>query len=220
MITDGKIKGVIFDMDGVLCDSEVFICEAATEMFRRVYDTQVQPGDFLPFVGCGENLYIGGVAEKYSLNIDLQKDKIRTYEIYLEIIKGKLPPMPGVLEFVKNCREKGMKLAVASAADRIKVEGNLAEIGIPGETFDAVITGSDVTRHKPNPECFIMAADAISVDPKFCLVVEDAKNGARAAKAAGAFCLGLTSSFSDEQLKESGADWTAPNLAHLPVGIV
>ena len=215
-----SIQGVIFDMDGVLCDSEAFICEAAMEMFRRIYNLEVQPDDFLPFVGAGENRYIGGVAEKYGLEIKLPEDKVHTYEIYLEIIKGKLPPMPGVLEFVKNCREKGIKLAVASAADRMKVEGNLAEIGVPAETFDAVITGSDVTKHKPDPECFLKAAEAIGVEPSKCLVVEDANNGAKAAKAAGAYCLGLTTSFSDEQLKASGADWTAPNLAHVPDGIL
>lgn len=219
-MTANEIQGVIFDMDGVLCDSESFICKAATEMFRRVYDTQVQPEDFLPFIGAGENRYISGVAEKYGITLDLQKDKAKTYEIYLEIIQGKLPPLPGVLEFVKKCREKGIKVAVASAADRIKVNGNLAEIGIPVETFDAVITGSDVTKHKPDPECFLMAAAAINVDPKNCLVVEDANNGAKAAKAAGAYCLGLTTSFPAEQLKESGADWTAPNLAHVPDGIL
>ena len=220
MTTIGQIKGVIFDMDGVLCDSESWICKAAMEMFRRVYNTEVQPADFVPFVGCGENRYIGGVAEKYGLAIDLQRDKIHTYEIYLEIIKGKLPPLPGVLEFISLCRAKDIRLAVASAADRMKVEGNLAEIGIPAETFDAVVTGSDVTKHKPDPECFILAAEKIGVSPAACLVVEDAKNGAAAAKAAGATCLGLTTSFTAEELTAAGADYTAENLAHAPKGIV
>ncbi len=219
MVLKNEIQGVIFDMDGVLCDSEAIICEAAMKMFRDVYDTQVQPEDFLPFVGCGENRYIGGVGEKYGIAIELHRDKVHTYEIYLELIKGRLQPLPGVLEFVNNCREKGIKLAVASAADRMKVEGNLAEIGIPAKTFDAVITGSDVTKHKPDPECFIMAADAIGINPAHCLVVEDANNGAKAAKSAGAYCLGLTTSFSAEQLTESGADWTAPDLSQVPAEI-
>jgi beta-phosphoglucomutase len=211
-----KITGVIFDMDGVLCDSERFICAAAMEMFHRRYNTEVHPDDFLPFVGAGENRYIGGVGEKYGIEIKLPEDKTYTYEIYLELIKDQLSPLDGVLEFISTMRENGIKIAVASAADRMKVDGNLAEIGVPHESFDAVITGSDVTKHKPDPECFLMAAKAIGIQPECSLVVEDANNGCKAAKSAGAWCLGLTTSFSVEQLTQSGADWTAPNLGCVP----
>ena len=214
------ISGVIFDMDGVLCDSEAFIRDAAMTMLRERYGLTPQPEDFLPFIGAGENRFIGGVAEKYGVRITLPDDKIRTYEIYLDIIKGRLQPLPGVREFIAECRRRGMKLAVASAADLMKVDGNLAQIGVPHETFDAVVTGSDVTKHKPDPQCFQMAAGKIGLPPGKCLVVEDANNGCKAAKAAGAFCLGLTTSFPAEQLRQSGADWTAPNLAHVPEGIL
>ena len=216
MTNDVRIEGVIFDMDGVLCDSEEFICKAAIEMFRRHYGVTPHPDDFLPFVGAGENRYIGGVAEKHGVSVKLPEDKVRTYEIYLEIIKGCLGPLPGVLDFTAACRRQGIKLAVASAADRMKVEGNLAEIGIPADHFDAVVTGSDVNRYKPDPECFLMAAEKIGIDPAKCLVVEDAINGCRAAKSANSWCLGLTTSFSGKQLAESGADWTTCHLAEVP----
>jgi beta-phosphoglucomutase len=215
MTTNG-IRGVIFDMDGVLCDSEPFILQAATRMFRERYGIDVRPEDFLPFVGCGENRYLGGVAEKYGARIRFPEDKVFTYEMYLEIIRGRLQPLPGVREFIASCRAKGLKLAVASAADRMKVEGNLAELQLPAETFDAVITGSDVTRHKPDPQCFLLAAERLGLSPKCCLVVEDANNGCQAARAAGARCLGITSSFPAERLRQSGANWTAPDLAHVP----
>ncbi|NLW86068.1 MAG: HAD-IA family hydrolase [Planctomycetes bacterium] len=210
------ITGVIFDMDGVLCDSERFICEAAIEMFKRRHGVQVRAEDFLPFVGSGENRYLGGVAEKYGVQIKLPEDKVFTYELYLEVIRNRLKALPGVSEFILKCRAKGIKLAVASAADTMKVNGNLAEIGLPHETFDAVVTGSDVSRHKPDPQCFLMAAKKIGICPANCLVIEDANNGCKAAKAAGAMCLGITSSFDSEQLAASGADWTASDLAHLP----
>ncbi|MCK5114608.1 MAG: HAD-IA family hydrolase, partial [Phycisphaerae bacterium] len=163
-----------------------------------------------------ENRYICGVGEKYGIEIKLPDDKTCMYEIYLELIKGQLPPLDGVLDFMATMRSCGVKLAVASAADRIKVDGNLAEIGLSQESFDAVITGSDVTKHKPDPECFLMAAEAIGVSPENTLVVEDANNGCLAAKAAGAMCLGLTTSFPTEQLIASGADWTAAHLGCVP----
>ena len=71
------IRGVLFDMDGVLADSEPFICQAAIMMFAETGLTVI-PGDFKPFMGTGENRYIGGVAEKYGLKIDIEKAKART----------------------------------------------------------------------------------------------------------------------------------------------
>jgi beta-phosphoglucomutase len=206
-------KGIIFDMDGVLVDSEPFICKAACMMFAE-HGVSVQPDDFLPFVGMGENRFLGGVAEKYKFPIDIERDKKRTYDIYLEIIKGNLAPLPGVHEFIAKCRAMGKKIAVASSADMRKVQGNLKEIGLPFETFDAVIVAEDVVHKKPSPEIFLAAAKRIDLDPKDCLVIEDAVSGVAAAKAAGAKCLAITSSFSKDKLAK--ADWFAPNLANPP----
>ncbi|MFW5841279.1 MAG: HAD hydrolase-like protein, partial [Planctomycetota bacterium] len=130
MTTSDKLTGVIFDMDGVLCDSEEFICKAAIMMFQQNHGINPAAADFLPFVGAGENRYLGGVAEKHGVRLDLETDKARTYEIYLEIIKGQLPPLPGVLDFISTCRDRGLKLAVATSADEVKMRGNLEQIGI------------------------------------------------------------------------------------------
>lgn len=206
-------RGVIFDMDGVLLDSEPFICKAACMMFAE-RGVQVHPDDFLPFVGAGENRYVGGVAEKYNLDVDIEEAKGRTYAIYLDIIKGQLEPLPGVHEFIAACHQAGKKTALATSADDIKAEGNLREIGLPTSTFDAIVTGLQVVHKKPHPEIFLTAAQRLELDPRECLVVEDAVNGVAAAKAAGCRCLGLTTSFSPAQL--AGADWFAPNLAEAP----
>lgn len=207
------IKAVIFDMDGVLVDSEPFICEAAIRMFAE-HNLTVSPDDFIPFVGAGENRYLGGVAEKHCFAIDIERDKARTYAIYGEIVKGRLEPLAGVHEFISRARLHGLMLALASSADRIKIETNLREIGVPSETFDVVVSGLDVIKKKPDPEIFQTAAGKIGVEPSACLVVEDAVNGVAAAKAAGMRCLGLTTSFSPDDL--AGANWIAPDLAHAP----
>ncbi len=212
----GTIRGVIFDMDGVLCDSEPFIRQAAKEHLRRRFGIEAKDEDFLPFTGMGENRFIGGVAEKYGHSIELPADKIATYKIYLELIAGVMPPLPGAVEFLRSCKASGLKMAVASAADRMKVEGNLRQLGFAVEDFDAVITGSCVTKHKPDPECFLLAAEAMALPAEACLVVEDAVSGCQAAKAAGARCLGITTSFSAETLGEAGADSTAPDLSAVP----
>lgn len=207
-----EIKGVIFDMDGVLCDSEPFICEAAVRMFAENHGVRAAPADFLPFVGTGENRYLGGVAEKHGVRLDLERDKKRTYDIYLEIIRDRLRPLRGVHEFVASCRRSGLKLAVATSADRIKLEGNLSEIGLPESSFDATVNGLEVELKKPHPDIFLLAAKRLAVPAARCLVVEDAPNGIRAGKAAGCYCLGIMSSFDAAVLREAGADWIAKDL--------
>ncbi len=204
-------RGVIFDMDGVLVDSEAFICRAACQMFQELGQT-VQPEDFTPFIGTGENRYLGGVAEKYRLVVDIDRIKRRTYDIYLEIIQGELEPLPGVNAFIQRCRNLGKKLAVASSADRRKVIGNLNEIGLAPELFDAVIVAEDVEHKKPAPDLFLLAAKRLQLPPEQCLVIEDAVSGVAAAKAAGARCLALTTSFDREALAD--ADYFAADLSH------
>ena len=207
------IRGVLFDMDGVLADSEPFICKAAIMMFAEM-GLEVKPDDFRPFIGTGENRYIGGVAEKYGIKADIDKVKARTYEIYCEIIRGNLKPLPGAVEFVDRCRRSGLKTAVATSADEIKMKANLGEIGLPVSVFDATINGLDVENKKPFPDIYIMSAKKLGLDPHDCLVVEDAVSGIKAGKSAGCRCLALTTSFDSSQLKE--ADWICPSLAEVP----
>ncbi len=206
-------KCVIFDMDGVLCDSEPFICKAAILMFAEK-GLRVKEEDFIPFVGTGENRYIGGVAEKYGLQVDIEEVKARTYAIYCEIIKGQLKPMNGVYEFVESCRRRGIRLAVASSADLVKVRANLAEIGLPFESFDTVVNGLDIERKKPAPDIFLLAARRLNIAPEDCLVIEDAVNGIEAAKNAGMSALGILSSFTKEELCK--ADFHARDLGCVP----
>lgn len=208
------IQAVLFDMDGVLVDSEEYICRAAIQMFAE-HDMHVKPEDFLPFVGAGEDRYIGGVAKKYNFPFNSKRDKTRTYTLYGEMVSGKLKPLNGVWRFIGQCRQKGLKTAVATSADRVKMEINLKEIDIHIDTFDATVTGIDVARKKPFPDIYVKAAETLHIQPEECLVAEDAVNGVKAAKAAGCKCLALTTSFSPEELHE--ADWIVADLSEAPI---
>ena len=214
-----SFAGVIFDMDGVLCDSEDFMAEAAVAMFAETYGMTVHPDEFRPFRGMGEDRYLGNVAKNHGVTLNLPVDKKCAYDIFLQRIPGRLHPLPGAIEFVANCRQRGLKLAVATSADRIKLNGMLPEIELPQQLFDAIVTGSDVTHKKPNPEIFLTAAKRIGLPAAECLVVEDAASGVQAAKAAGSRCLALTTSLDAATLRGMGADWVASDLAHVPAGI-
>jgi HAD superfamily hydrolase (TIGR01509 family) len=131
------------------------------------------------------------------------------------LIQGRLAPLAGAVEFVRDCRRRGLKLAVATSADRVKLEGNLKQIALAPSNFDAIVTGSDIHRKKPAPDIFELAARRLGLGGAECLVVEDAPSGIEAGKAAGAMCLGLTTSFDAATLRSAGADWIAPDLAHV-----
>ena len=209
----GRLRGVIFDMDGVLVMSEPLLARAAARMFAEK-GYEVRHEEFHPFIGMGEDRYLGGVAEARGIPMDPERDKARTYDLYLDIIKGQLKALPGVVEFVNECRRLGLKTAVASSADEVKVLGNLSEIGLPPSTFDVVVNGSQVARKKPAPDIFLEACRRLGLDPSVCLVIEDAVSGVAAAKDAGCRCLAVTTSFGRDQLTR--ADWVADNLAEAP----
>jgi HAD superfamily hydrolase (TIGR01509 family) len=217
--SDRRLRGVILDMDGVLVLSEPWLAKAAIRMFaEKGYAVEHQ--EFRPFLGMGEDRFLGGVAEARGIPLDPPRDKARVYDLYLDLIRGNLHPLPGVRSFVAECRRLGLALAVASSADEVKVEANLREIDLPPSTFDAVVDGSHVARKKPNPDLFLEASRRLGLDPATCLVVEDALAGVAAARAAGSRCLALTTSYPAERLAEAGADWITSDLAHVPPGVL
>lgn len=211
------IRAVIFDMDGVLTDSEPLICAAAMAMFREK-SVQVKAADFEPFVGTGENRYIGGVAEKYGVILDIPEAKRRTYEIYLELVPRQLKAFPGAVDIVKTCRQHRLLTSVASSADLVKVQANLVHIGLPPQTWDAVITAEDVEHKKPAPDIFLCAAKRIGMAPSQCVVIEDAVNGIKAAHAAGMRCVAVAQSFSPEMLGE--ADMIVDGISDLTIDMM
>ncbi len=207
------IRAVVFDMDGVLTDSESVINAAAIAGLRE-FGVAADPEDFLPFVGMGEDRYIGGVAEKYGVPF-VPEMKRRVYEIYLEILPKMLRPFPGARDLVKRLYAAGIPLAVASSADRIKVEANLRAAGIPIERFSAVVAGEDVPRKKPDPAIFRIAAERLHLGPSQCCVVEDAPSGIQAAKRAGMRCVAVAQTFPPERLVGAEPDRIRPTVADI-----
>ena len=216
---DRTFDAVIFDMDGVLCDSEPFIAAAAAEALRRRYGIIVSREDFLPFVGAGDDRFITGAAALHGVTADLAVDKPLTYEIYLELIAVSLRPVAGVDAFLSEARSAGLRLAVATGSDRPKLNGNLAAIGVEESTFDVVISAEHVTRKKPDPETFLLAVERLGLPASRCLVVEDAPNGVRAGRAAGCAVLGITSSQPAEALLGVGAFAVAPDFTAVPAEV-
>lgn len=206
-------RAVLFDMDGVLIDSEPLICRAAMAGLAE-FGVHAQEADFLPFVGAGEDRYIGGVAEAYGKTYVLEM-KRRVYARYLELVARDGRPFPGVTELLRALHERKIPFAVASSADRVKVDANLLALGVPRAWFGAVLAGEDATRKKPAPDLYLAAAARLGVPSDACCVVEDAIHGVAAARAAGMRCAAVATSFSTAQLLEAGAQVVRTSLAEL-----
>ncbi len=207
------IKGVIFDMDGVLIDSEPVMFKASVKAFKE-FGIDALPSDFLPYIGMDEVHFFGNVSMKYGYPYN-EKMKDRANEIYAEMIEKENAVMPDVFETVSKLKKRGYKVSIASGAADIKVTANIKALGLSEDTFDYIITGSKVTKNKPDPEIFMKASKGMGLNYEECLVVEDSVSGIKAAKACGMVCVGITSSLDEEKLLAAGADLTANELIFL-----
>lgn len=204
---------VIFDMDGVLVDSE----DAMAEMtVRALGQWGITPSveDFHPFRGMGDRAYVGGVSEKYGVPYE-ERMKTEAYRLFCENAEALVRVMPWTVPLLAELDRRGYPCSVASAADRIKVESNLRCISRPPEDFASCVTGADVENLKPAPDIFLRAASLAGYAPEVCLVCEDSISGIRAAKAAGMFAVGVTTSFGREELLSAGADVVVDDLIEL-----
>ena len=194
-----KYKAILFDMDGVLIESEFLMRHAAIQALAE-YGIEAKHEDFREFTGMGEDMFVGGVAEKYGHTYTFDM-KDRAYDYFGEQVKELAHVPKGVKEMLTALHEKGLVMAVCSAADLRKVRYNIQAIGVDESIFSALVTGSDVERKKPFPDIYLKGAQLIGMDPKDCLVVEDAVSGIKAAHAAGMDAVGVPTTFSKEELE-------------------
>ncbi|MCL2814307.1 MAG: HAD family phosphatase [Oscillospiraceae bacterium] len=218
------LKLVIFDMDGVLVDSEPAITLASIESLKERFGIAAAYGDFKEFTGMGDDKFIGGVAAKYGKPYDAGL-KARAYEIYTAK-KHRVKVFPKAKKLIHNITGAGLSCAVASASDLVKVKVNIQKIKL-GRSIEVltsgearkrgkhplyVISGTDVTNKKPDPEIFLKTAERAGAAPEHSLVIEDAVSGVKAAKAAGMTCVAVTTSFKRGVLFGAGADFVIDNL--------
>lgn len=195
-----KYKAILFDMDGVLIESE-YLMRASAIRALADYGVQAKHEDFLEFTGMGEDRFVGGVAEKHGLVYKTEMKEL-AYDYFGQRVKEEAHVPAGVKEMLEALHGKGLVLAVCSAADLRKVRYNLMAIGVDESIFTALVTGSDVARKKPFPDIYLEGARRIGMEPKDCLVIEDALSGIQAAHAAGMDAVGVHTTFSKEELTE------------------
>ena len=212
--------GLIFDVDGVIADTEAVNAQASIQVFAELLDIEgVRREDFEAGLGRGAAAYVRAAAYAHGVELDDAQVDAATaarQATFLSILdNGPLPAFPGVLELMTAALEHDdFEVAIATSSTREKSQAVLESAGVPWTEL-VYITGSDVTHRKPHPELFLLAAREIDVDPPRCIVIEDAPNGVEAAHAAGAMCIAVTNSLPAGKL--AAADRVVDSLAGIEI---
>jgi HAD superfamily hydrolase (TIGR01509 family) len=183
MILPRPVKAVVFDMDGLLVDTEQLVFQAMKASAGR-------NGLELPFDLFKQLVGLPGVrsdeivCEHFGPGFDLEAWRTGIAEHFREIAAAGIALKSGVLELLDELDARALPRAVATSSTRQAVEHSLGQHGLITR-FDAIISRELQTHHKPHPDPFLKAAAAIGADPEHCLALEDSHNGVRAAAAAG-----------------------------------
>ncbi len=200
-----RIAGILFDMDGVLINSEPLheftLLELSGQFGRRFEkESELQQFKGLPEVS------IARLLKKIYPKVTLTTDEITKLRLKQLLENFDVVQMiEGSLEFVKRCKAAGFRLGLTTSAARVVQQLAFEKFGL-SEYFDAVVTGEDIERGKPDPEPYLLTAANLSQPATACLVIEDAVSGVISGKAAGCLVVGITTSFAAEDLRNGGAD--------------
>lgn len=187
-------KAFIFDMDGVIIDSENLHSVTKVQAIRS-FGVEVSEADLnlQSYVGRSAKSFFSDVLAKYpELGDDWEVLAKKKHELYQKILREDpdLKPIDGIPELLARLKEKGYKIGLGSSSIMANVQLVLNRFGII-DYFDAIATGSEVEHAKPAPDVYLLAASRLGVAPENCTVVEDAASGIAAAKAAGMRCIAV-----------------------------
>ena len=203
-VDTGKIsseKAVIWDMDGIIVDSAQHHLKGWQIVFQKRGANYTEE-DFWRNTGKRSDTIVKNIlGEKISSDeiMDIIREKDETFR---QLMGKDIKALPGVLELITSLKEHGFKIAIASSAPIENIRLITQSLKIYNR-FDAIISGWEVTKGKPNPQTFLLAAEKLGVEAKNCIVIEDAISGVTASKKAGMSCIAVTNTTPREELQEA-----------------
>jgi len=207
------MKAVIFDMDGVISDTQTLAANVESKIFRKYgldiapeYCTQV-------YAGTAHHYMYEKEFAKAGITADIDKTVEETWGILLNS-KDMVKPIEGIYQVIEILKKNNYKIAVASASVYPFIEMVLSGLDLK-EQFDIIVSAEDpeVKHGKPDPDVFLLAAKRLNIEPYECIVIEDGINGMMAAKTAGMKCIGLV----QDQTKKYPADIIVTSLKQLTI---
>jgi HAD superfamily hydrolase (TIGR01509 family) len=209
------INAIIFDLDGVLIDSEPLHCKADTQLLGEL-GTDPPANYFDRFAGWKDATMWEAIKTDYHITKSI--DEIMTMQIPIKLNllqEDDFKAIPGIVELLEDIKAVHIPIAIASSSPKIFIEAVVEKIGIR-QYFSILLSGEEIERSKPEPDIFFKAALLLNVNPAECLVVEDSKSGTIAAKKAGMKCIGYQN-FNSGNQDLSNADFIVNDIREIDI---
>lgn len=209
------MKAVIFDMDGVIIDSEPIHFEVDIQTMKD-FGCSISKEELNKYVGTTNEYMFTDIKNKYKL--DKSVEEIINYRCELakrKVIESDLAPIEGIIDLLKNLKEKNIIAAIASSSPRDFIEVVVSKFELE-DYFSCILSGEEVENGKPAPDIYVETAKKLGIVPEECIVIEDSKNGVMAAKEAGMKCIGFKNINSGEQ-DLSKADYIVNSIVEIKI---
>jgi HAD superfamily hydrolase (TIGR01509 family) len=211
------IKAVIFDMDGVMIDSEP-LWEKTERILMARRNIDYSPTYREKIVGLNQNDSAKLLKETFNLPETIKEIIAERIDILLTLYQKELEPAKGLSNLLKELTNKGFTLALASSSPRRAISFVLDKFSLR-EYFSGIVSGDDIQLGKPHPDIYLHTAKELGVRPEECVVIEDSINGVKSAKAARMICIAIP----DRRLNQKefkAADLVVENLDKINVGLI
>ncbi|WP_238806940.1 HAD family hydrolase [Emticicia aquatica] len=190
---------VIFDMDGVICDTNPYH-SLAWKAFLEKFGITSSEEEFIAHMYGKSNSYI----LKYFFKREIIGEEFAQMEfekeaLFREIYAAHVTPIAGLIEFIEDLKANGVKMGIATSAPYLNMELILSILPLR-DKMQSLLASEDVSSHKPNPEVYLKSASNLDISPERCVVFEDSFSGVTAGKAAGAKVVGVLSTYKKEEL--------------------
>jgi beta-phosphoglucomutase family hydrolase len=199
--TESRPKAVIWDMDGVIADTGPYHFRAWRKVFRE-RGVELTEEDFKRNFGKRNDTIIRNTLGDGTATIETEAISQEKEATFRRLIKNNMKPLPGVTGLIKSLAAGGFKQALGSSAPIENIRLILKSLGI-ADAFQAIASGGEVGEGKPGPQGFLLAAQKLAMEPRNCVVIEDAVAGVTAAKRAGMQCLAVTNTHPRERLAKA-----------------
>ncbi|MBV9893514.1 MAG: HAD family phosphatase [Chloroflexi bacterium] len=207
-----RFDAIVFDMDGVLLDSEPLHFAALATVLARD-GVALSQSENEAFIGTTVETTFGTLIARYSLSRSLAEYTALYDAAVLDVLASPRPPAEGVEALIAAARDHGLRLGLASSSRRLWIDATLRSLGL-SKAFDAIVAGDDVAHGKPDPEIYLLASNELGVAPARCLAIEDSPNGVTSARRAGMQLIGVRTPYT-AHLTLDGVLQTVDSLAEL-----